>query len=335
MEHRIARSAAPRVEGDYFSVDLGGMRVDTITDFPIFLKLSDASNPVLYREPGRSFTEQVRARLIGQGVVRIYIPMADSNAYHRYLEANLDAILTDPNVPLDAKVETLYDCAQFVVHDILNDPEAESVVGRSQQLVNAVADFLFEDKRAFPKFLKATSLDYHVYTHSVNVFVYSMMLARRLGFGDDDLLRRFGLGALLHDIGKSRVSPETLNHDGPLNEDQWAEIRQHPVWGWEILIQHGLDDPIVLDITRSHHEKLTGTGYPDKLGGKFIPEHVRIVTVCDIFDALTTKRCYKGEIQTFPALQLMQKEMQKEIDTRIFSQFVHLLATDSAALARN
>lgn len=335
MDHQTGRSAVPRRDGDYFSVELDSLRVDTVTDFPIFLKPNEAGMPVLYRDPGRSFTEQVRARLVSQGVVRIYVPMTDEHTYHRYLEANLEAILSDPKITLDAKVETLYDCAQFVVHDILEDPESDTVVARSQGLVNTVAGFLLTEDRAFPKFLKATAMDYHVYTHSVNVFVYALMLARRLGLGDDDLLRRFGLGALLHDIGKSRVSADTLNSTGKLTDEQWVEMKMHPVWGWEILVEHGIDDPIVLDITRSHHEKLSGTGYPDQLRGSFIPEHVRIVTVCDIFDALTTKRSYKDEIKTFPALQLMRNEMHQELDTGIFGQFVHLLASDSPALSRN
>lgn len=335
MDHQAGRSAVPTREGDYFSVELDSLRVDTVTDFPIYLKLVDTGHPVLYREPGRPFTEQVRSRLIGQGVVRIFVPMTDEDAYHRYLEANLESILSDTGVPLDAKIETLYDCAQFVVHDILKNPQCDTVVERSQDLVNAVADFLFDDRRAFSGFLKATAMDYHVYTHSVNVFVYSMMLARKLELGDDDLLRRFGLGALLHDIGKSKVSPETLNSTEKLTEEQWVEIKKHPVWGWEILVQHGIEDPIVLDITRSHHEKLTGAGYPDRLGGPVIPEHVRIVTVCDIFDALTTKRSYKGEIQSFPALQLMRTEMHDELDGQIFGQFVQIMAADAPALSSN
>lgn len=335
MDHQAGRSAVPRREGDYFSVELTSLRVDTVTEFPIYLKLVESGQPVLYREPGRPFTELVLGRLIDQGVVRVFIPMTDERTYHRYLEANLTEILSDKNVPLDAKVETLYDCAQFVVHDILQQPEDDAVVDRAQRLVDAVSEVLFQDRAAFPEFLKTTSMDYHVYTHSVNVFAYSMMLARRLGFGDDTLLRRFGLGALLHDIGKSKVRPETLNSTGKLTDEQWDEIKRHPVWGWEILVGHGIEDPIVLDITRSHHEKLTGTGYPDQIGGRFIPEHVRIVTICDIFDALTTKRSYKDEIQSFPALQLMRNEMQRELDKRIFSEFVHLLAATPASVARN
>lgn len=335
MDHQVGRSAVPRREGEYFSVDLVSLRVDTLADFPIFLKLEESGQPVLYREPRRSFSEQVRSRLLGQGVERVFIPLNQERNYHLYLEANLVQVLSDKTVPIDAKMEILYDCAQFVVHDILDNPEDARVVPRAQDLVNAVADLLFADQRAFTNFVKATSVDYHVYTHSVNVFVYSMMLARKTNFADDDFLRRFGIGALLHDIGKSRVSPETLNCVGKLSDEQWAEMRKHPVWGWEILLEHGVDDPVVLAITRSHHEKLNGKGYPDQLRSGTIPEHVRIVTVCDIFDALTTKRCYKEEINTFPAIQMMQSEMRGEIDTRILAQLVRLLAPETATASQN
>ncbi len=247
-------------------------------------------------------------------------------AFHRYLESNLHEILADQEISLDDKVETLYDCSQFVAHDILDNPSAGTAVPRSQDLVNTVADFLFTEQKSFARFLKATAVDYHVYTHSVNVFVYSMMLARKLGLGDEHYLKRLGMGALLHDVGKSRVSATTLNSSGKLTDAQWREMRQHPVWGWEILKKHGVQDTLVLEVTRSHHEKLRGSGYPDGLEGDQIAEHVRLVTICDIFDALTTKRSYKNEVRSFSALKLMQEEMSADLDHRIFSEFVRLMA---------
>ncbi|MEM4235355.1 MAG: HD domain-containing phosphohydrolase, partial [Candidatus Methanomethylicaceae archaeon] len=99
-----------------------------------------------------------------------------------------------------------------------------------------------------------------------------------------------------------------------------------PVYGYEILVnEHNVRDELQLDVARHHHEKLTGTGYPDKLKGDEVSVYARISAIADIFDALTTRRSYKNAFRSFDALNLMKTQMCNEIDMGIFKKFIILL----------
>jgi len=152
-----------------------------------------------------------------------------------------------------------------------------------------------------------------------------MSLAMRLELCDGDTLFEFGMGALLHDIGKYKIDLSIVNCPGKLSREQWEEIKLHPVYGDEILRERGLPSALALDIVRHHHEKLTGLGYPDGLKAAKILPLVRVCTIADIFDALSTRRAYKDAIPTFDALKLMKQEMREELDQQYFGEFVAMM----------
>lgn len=109
---------------------------------------------------------------------------------------------------------------------------------------------------------------------------------------DKKMVRVVTMGALLHDIGKLKVSEELLNRVGFVSERDFNEIKRHPSYGYEMV----KDLPLPLEvknIIKHHHEKLDGTGYPDGLTEKDIPFYVRCVSVCDAYDAMISKRPYK------------------------------------------
>lgn len=196
---------------------------------------------------------------------------------------------------------------------------------RSRNVVSATTKFLTAEQTAFQHLLPLVSYDYYTYTHSVNVFVFSMSLAQRVGFTDQKLLEEFGEGALLHDIGKSQIDPAIVNCRGKLDNEQWKQMRKHPVYGYELLSDHNKLGELALRIVRHHHEKIQGGGYPDDLLGKKIPPLVRISTIADIFDALTTRRSYKPALESYKALRLMRDEMSKDIDQEYFKVFVEMM----------
>lgn len=118
--------------------------------------------------------------------------------------------------------------------------------------------------------------------------------------------------ALLHDIGKIGVSEAVINKRARLTEEEYAEIKQHPLIGYEIL-SHVQDVPRLSTGARWHHERYDGTGYPDGLAGDNIPPEARIICVADAYDAMTSKRTYSGVRP--------QQEVRDEILNRAGSQF--------------
>ncbi len=314
-----------RVRGDYFAVPTTTLRVNELVDFDLYLPSALHDHPVLYREQQLPFDDEARQRLARQGVAELWIRNNDEAAYQAYVEAHLKDLLCDPSIPLEAKSEMLYSSAQFLVKDVLSDPRAGDVISRSGNLVEAMVGHMLREPSAFASLMRITSYDYYTYTHSVNVCVFSLSLARRVGFNDEKELRRFGIGALLHDVGKSRIDDSVLNVRGKLSPEQWNIMRKHPVYGHEILIDQRVQDRLMLTVTRHHHEKLTGNGYPDGLEAREIEPLVRITTIADIFDALTTRRSYKSALTSFPALKLMREQMSDELDRDFFRVFIEML----------
>jgi putative nucleotidyltransferase with HDIG domain len=136
------------------------------------------------------------------------------------------------------------------------------------------------------------SADSYTHGHCERVAGYAVAVASALGL-DEDELTTIRLGAYLHDVGKVRVPHEVLNKPGRLTDEEFAVMKQHPVWGVELLA--GIEFPWdIKPIIRSHHEKLDGTGYPDRLKGDEIPLSAQIICIADVYDALTTTRSYRS-----------------------------------------
>lgn len=315
---------------EYFPIAIRTLRMDEVTDFDLYLPpQSENSTPVLYRQQSLPFTEDARSRLLSHKVETVYVSEAQRAQYQRYLERNLGNILSDPSVPMEERSSRLYDSAQGLVRDVLEDPRSGDIVSRSGELVEHMVSFLYAERSSFQHLMRITSYDYYTYTHSVNVFVYMTALAQRLR-KDEATVQRVGQGALLHDLGKSMIDTEITNCKGRLSPEQWDQMRLHPVFGYDILLEQGYRDPLGLDIVRHHHEKLTGRGYPDGLGGDAVSEWARMSTIADIFDALTTRRSYKDAMHTFEALQMMNREMREDLDMTMFRQFVAMMGAHAS-----
>ena len=133
--------------------------------------------------------------------------------------------------------------------------------------------------------------DYYTGGHTERVSSVAVELARRLGYSGAELYS-IEIGALLHDIGKIGIPERILHKPGPLDEDEWKVMKEHPIISEHILSEVELP-ATVLQIARSSHERMDGKGYPDGLRGEDVPLPARIVLVADAFDALTTDRPYR------------------------------------------
>ncbi len=311
----------------FISIRVSSLQMDTVTAFDLYIRSKSGQDPVLYRERNLSFTAETLERLASNNVEWLFISSRQEGEYTRYLEDHLDTILADENVPLTEKCEILYTSAQGLVHELMDNPPGCDEISRSKKLVEESVQFLSKQKDALKHLMQLTSHDYYTYTHSVNVFVYTISLAQRVGFNDKAELNDFLQGALLHDVGKSLIDQDIVNFKGKLNKYQWDLLKRHPIYGYEILSKDGGLGKVGLDVVRHHHEKLDGSGYPDGLSGKAISPFVAISTITDIFDALTTRRPYRKPLASFPALRLMQREFKGQLDPSMFSAFVQMMGT--------
>ena len=151
--------------------------------------------------------------------------------------------------------------------------------------------------------------------HTERVSELSVALARRLGYSGLDL-DAIAIGALLHDIGKIGIPERILHKTGPLDDDEWRLMKEHPLISEEILKEADLP-PIVLEIARWSHERIDGAGYPDGLVAEEIPLPARIVLVADAFDALTSDRPYRGARSVHAALEELRRNSGTQFCARV------------------
>jgi HD-GYP domain-containing protein (c-di-GMP phosphodiesterase class II) len=185
----------------------------------------------------------------------------------------------------------------------------------------AFSDAQVELRSIFRSLIEALELsDPYTRGHSERVASISVALGLELQLSTRELEILQDAGAL-HDIGKIGVSKEILNKPGPLTPEEFAEVKQHPTYGYNIL--RPLDLPEVLDITLRHHERLDGKGYPD--GVTDYPLLVRVLQIADVWDALTSDRPYRKGMSVTEARKLMDPEAnQFGFDTEILPKFLSM-----------
>lgn len=162
------------------------------------------------------------------------------------------------------------------------------------------------------------SFDDATHRHCLSVAGLAADFARTLGLNDSDS-RHLIKGALLHDIGKAKISRAILNKPAPLTPEERREMDRHPAIGHAMLL-NGSYDALTLAVVRSHHEYLDGSGYPDGLRGPDIPDLVRLITISDIFAALIEARPYKAPKPAREAYAILQS-MGAKLDADLVRAF--------------
>ena len=166
----------------------------------------------------------------------------------------------------------------------------------------------------------ADARDHETTGHSFRVAHYAIALARAMGLQGGEL-KAIEWGALLHDVGKMVVPDEILRKVGPLTEDEWHIMRQHPNWGYDMLAEVGFLQQPALDIVYSHHERWDGGGYPRGLTGDEIPLAARIFAVVDTYDAITSDRPYRRAHSHQAAMVELQRVAGQQLDPQAVAVF--------------
>lgn len=309
----------------YRPVAIGSVRLNTAPAFDLYFRPGPAQPLVLYSQQGFPVTPETLRRLVENRIDVLYIHEAALTEYRRYVTENLEDILGDPKMPVKDKAHILYNTAQAILEHVFEQPPSRETVNQGKDVAKHTVSLMTSEGFMLEHLLRTISSDYYLYTHSINVATYSVALAMRMGYGDAPTLREIANGALLHDIGMSRIDPRVRSSEGPLTPDQWARLKQHPVEGHALLEGLGCLGEIALDIILHHHEKLNGAGYPHGLSGKAISPFVRVVSLCNVFDALTTDRHHHPARKTFAAIHLIQTEMRNEIDQELLRLFIEMM----------
>lgn len=328
----MSEATSQKTEVTFQPIPLDTIRIDSVLFFDMYLYKRPAAaggrgKYVLYRTHDLPINHDHIQRLAEAGIRTLFIKTTERKSYLDYIEANLNDILGDEKMDASEKASIVYETATSIVQDALEKPGSPENIQRSTSLVGHMLSTLGSQKDAVKTQIAAMSRAYTIYTHAVNVTVYSLALADQMAT-DTEGLTDLGLGALLHDVGKTRVDRKILEKPGSLTEDEMRLVRMHPEWGLQMLKDAELS-PSVYEVVQEHHEKCDGSGYPQGLVANEIHPFARVVCMINIFDALTTKRPYRPAYSFFEALRVMRDEMAQAFDQQMWRQFVLMLG-DSA-----
>jgi putative nucleotidyltransferase with HDIG domain len=242
------------------------------------------------------------------------------------LQAAITEQKAEMRVPLEQELEharKLQGKAKQAVMSLFNEARMGRALpmGEMASLVDEINESVARNPGALLSLAKLKNKDDYTFLHSVAVCALMIALGKQMGI-TGDALKSLGMAGLLHDIGKMAVPDEVLNKPGRLTEQEFDEIKTHPLRGWEMLKDcPGVDD-VVLDVCLHHHERVDGTGYPDRLSGAPLSLFARMGAVCDVYDAITSNRCYKAGWAPAEALRKMTEWQDGHFDESVFRAFV-------------
>lgn len=195
-----------------------------------------------------------------------------------------------------------------------------------EAIIHSLAMAIRRDQHLVLPLLELRDYDEYTVTHSCNVAMLSMGLAEEIGLGSQDI-RAIGTAALLHDIGKVRIPPEILVKPGKLTDEEMDHMRRHPVEGARILSARGEGNALAATVAYEHHIWENGErGYPSMAFARRCHYASRLVHVCDVYDALSTRRPYRDAWPQDRTMGMLQEQAGTEMDPEMVRAFLSLTA---------
>ncbi len=197
-------------------------------------------------------------------------------------------------------------------------------LAEAEAVVRSLSVAMHGDQQMMLPLLQLKQFDQYTTTHSLNVAVLSMALAEFLGLSASDV-RAFGVAGLLHDLGKVRIPIEVLTKAGKLTPDERVLMNRHPVEGARIILESEQDLDLAAVVAYEHHIMLNGLGYPQVRFRRHCHEASNLVHVCDVYDALRTKRPYREAWPVEQVLPYIEGRSGLEFDPEYVRAFIAMM----------
>lgn len=251
-----------------------------------------------FTQGGRLRPDQVEelAQLVRDGL--IFVSRADHAVYVKHIAYQLDLVLLDKHLLEGEIADIFWEALTMRVKDFFDQP-VKVVYDKLASDVLVLTEYLFQDLFRIKSLLKRMRTEHTLPNHSVNTTLVGLALygqARAEDFSRGQVKRKYydltALGLMLHDLGMTKVPPFILEKDKPLTPDEHQKIIQHPKLGFAALAKLDLKYPEVEECVLDHHERMNGTGYPQKKQGKELGLTGKICAVADSFCAMISTRRY-------------------------------------------
>jgi len=247
------------------------------------------------------------------------------NDLQKQLHAMKIIHITLKSIPMGREnIMEIYNGAVEVVKNVMGEVRMGKLPksGPINEIIDEISETVFSDPNAIIGLTMIKNYDNYLYNHSVNVSIMSLSLAKALGL-DKDAIHAVGVGALLHDVGKTGVSENIIRKPSGLSSEEWEKVKEHPVLGSKIIQRmDGLDESVGR-VIYEHHVKYDHSGYP-QTSDELHPLS-QIVTICDAYDALTTLRVYQKPHSPVEAVKVMSNFSGRHFNPETLKAFINML----------
>ena len=274
---------------------------------------------------GRTIWNEAGHPLLQKGVVvtdRIIHRLGQLNVQYLYIDdkisENIDVIETVPQAVRTKAVNNVKE--SFKSLKGLKTSEASYVLDQQSKTITSIVgqlmDIILSNEEMITVLTDAYLYDEYLYQHSFQVTMYSIAIAKELGYSQEDL-RLIGIGAILHDIGKLSVPYTILSKPGRLTNEEFDEMKLHTRYGFDILRNLRTISLLVAHCAFQHHERLDGSGYPRGLVDYEIHPFAKIIGVADVFDAVTSNRVYRSKMLPTQGISILEAGSGTIYDSRV------------------
>ncbi|MFD2167751.1 HD-GYP domain-containing protein [Thalassotalea euphylliae] len=284
------------------------------------------------KKPGHIKNQAVISHLAKRGVRSILIDTSKTlisihkgeDGNHIFRKDDQDAAFPEPLTLDFAKAKSLFSQSKKIqrqyLYDIINGKDLD--IEPVQEITDQTVDAIFKNPDAMACVLNIRNKDEYLLEHSVSVSILMAIFARHLNF-DRQIARELSIGAFLHDVGKIRIPDEILNKPTKLTPEEFKIMQTHVNHSIDIIQNTPGISELSQEVAALHHEKLNGKGYPYQLANDDISQYGRMITICDIFDALTADRVYKSGYCHVKAFNILRKLGEAgELDTSLVNRFI-------------
>ncbi len=273
---------------------------------------------------GHIKSKAVISHLKNKNVYRVLID-DDKTLMPADIKKDVEAIeTTTVNRKSLKQAKVIFDQSKSIQKKLFHDALSGSSLDLSPvvDITNKSIDAIFNNPDSLACMLNIREKDEYLLEHSVAVSVYITLFARYLGL-KRDIIEQLSIGAFLHDIGKIKIPDEILNKPGKLTDDEFTVMKTHANHSIDIIKKTPGVSALSLEVAALHHEKLNGCGYPFQVKADEISQHGRMITICDIFDALTATRVYKKGFAHGKAFAILRElAKQGQLDTGLVDHFI-------------
>lgn len=203
---------------------------------------------------------------------------------------------------------------------LYSNPQAEGFTQAANSISDELMQAINENDAVVVDINVLKISDEYTFKHSVDVASIAMVIAKQMGMPEEQV-REIGMAGILHDLGKSQIPPEILNKPGRLTDEEFHIMKQHSLYGYNMLKDKDDIPREILMGVLQHHEKINGKGYPLGLTDRQIFKYARILSVADIYDALVTERPYKAGFSPRDAVEMIMA-MTAELDVSVINSFL-------------